>query len=208
MFTTKNLVYRNFIFYNDISVLKSKVNFITGASGCGKSTLLKLFNRTQNYSAGEILYNDKSITEYDSISLRSEVRLISQTTFLFPGTIKENFDLYRKYCNKSPINEDEMNYFLRLTEADFPLDNLSGELSGGQRQRAYLAVCLSMGAQTFMLDEPTSALDSKLSNKVLENVTNFVKENDQTLVVISHDTALVEKFAEHIIDLNGGKEHE
>ncbi len=202
MFTTKNLVFKNLIFYNDIVVEKSKINFITGASGSGKSTLLKLLNRTQNCSAGEIFYKEKPITEYDSISLRNEVRLISQTTFLFPGTIRENFNLFREYCKKNVMQEEEMLYYLRLTEAEFALDSFCEELSGGERQRVYLAICLCMGGQAFLLDEPTSALDSNLSDKVLGNITQFTKKNDQTLVVISHDNSLVTKFAEHIIDLN------
>ena len=54
-----------------------------------------------------------------------------------------------------------------------------------------------------MLDEPTSALDSVLSNKVMENITQYIKENSKTLIVISHDNSLTEKFTEHTILLKG-----
>ncbi len=208
MFSTKNLCFKDFIFYKDIHIQKNKINFITGASGCGKSTLLKLFNRTENCSQGEITYNNQPITEIDSIVLRKAARLISQTTFLFSGTIKDNFQLFYTYCEHTNLTEDRMQYFLKLTMADFPLDTVCDNLSGGEKQRVYIAICLSMEAETIMLDEPTSALDYGLSQKVLSNIISFVKENSKTLIVISHDSKLTESFAEHIIDLTGGKRDE
>ncbi len=208
MIKTKELRFKDFIFYEDIHIVKGKINFIIGRSGCGKSTLLKLFNRTENFSYGEILYKEKSITEFDSIELRKEIKLISQSTFLFSGTIKENFNQFYSYCEYSSLTEEEMIYFLKLTEAHFELDMLCDNLSGGEKQRVYIAICLSMKAEIIMLDEPTSALDYNLSIRVLSNIVSYIKENNLTLVVITHDNKLTEMFAENIVDLNGGKVNE
>ncbi len=208
MLKTKNLNFNNFIYYDDIHIMKSKINFITGESGCGKSTLLKLFNRTENFTDGEILYKNINITEIDSIELRKEIKLISQTTFLFSGTIKENFHLFYNYCEYPRLTNEQMKAFLRLAEAHFPLDTPCDNLSGGERQRVYIAICLSMKAETIMLDEPTSALDYNLSVKVLRNIVSYVKENNLTLIVISHDNNLTEMFAENIVNLTGGKVNE
>ncbi len=208
MLKTKNLSFKNIIFYNDIHIKKLKINFIMGESGCGKSTLLKLFNRTENFSSGEILYEDKPILEIDSIALRKEIKLISQTTFLFSGTIKENFELFYKYCEITDLSEEKMNYFLKLTEANFAPDSLCDTLSGGERQRVYIAICLSMKSNVIMLDEPTAALDDKLAVKVLENIICYAKENGKTLIVISHDNNLTKKFAENTINLSRGKLNE
>ncbi len=205
MLKTKKLCFRDFIFYDDIQIIKSKINFITGESGCGKSTLLKLFNRTENFSDGEILYKDQDITEIDSVQLRKEIKLISQTTFLFSGTIKENFNLFFDYCECPKLTEEEMECFLKLTEANFTVDTLCENLSGGEKQRVYIAICLSMGGKIIMLDEPTSALDHTLSVKVLSNIVTYAKENDLTLIVISHDNKLTEMFAENIVNLRGGE---
>ncbi len=208
MIKTKNLCFKDLIFYDDIHVMKNKINFITGESGCGKSTLLKLINHTENSSRGEILYKDKSMKEWDSISLRKEVKLISQTSFLFPGTIKENFSLFYDFCDYEDKGEEHMLRFLGIAEADFLLDTICDHLSGGERQRVYIAICLSMEAETIMLDEPTSALDAALAVKVLGNIVAYVKETMKTLIVISHDQKLTERFAEHLIPLNGGKKEE
>lgn len=205
MLKTKQLNFKEFIFYNDIHIIKSKINFITGESGCGKSTLLKLFNRTENFTSGQILYKDKNITEIDSIELRKEIKLISQTTFLFNGTIRENFNLFYNFCENPILPDDQMTQFLKLTEANFSLDTLCDNLSGGEKQRVYIAICLSMKAELIMLDEPTSALDFNLAIKVLSNIISYVKKNNLTLVVISHDNKLTQMFADNIINLNGGK---
>ncbi len=205
MLKTKDLNFKNFIFYNDIHIMKGQINFLTGESGCGKSTLLKLFNRTENFSAGEILYKDSPITTMDTLDLRKEIKLISQTPFLFSGTIKDNFERFYDYCSYEALTTDQMNYFLNLTEAHFPLDMLCERLSGGEKQRVYIAICLSMKAEMIMLDEPTAALNSTLSIKVLTNIVAFVKKHHLTLLVVSHDQVLTEMFAEHVIHLSGGK---
>ncbi len=208
MFKTKNLVFKNFIFYDDIHVIKSKINFLIGESGCGKSTLLKLFNRTENFTDGQILYKNKDLTSVDSIELRKEVRLISQTTFLFSGTIKDNFNMFFGFCEYPCLTDEQMESFLKLTEAYFSLETQCDNLSGGEKQRVYIAICLSMKAETIMLDEPTSALDYNLSVKVLSNIVSYVKENNLTLIVISHDNKLAKMFAENVVDLTGGKINE
>ncbi len=208
MFKTREVVFKHFIFYDDIHIIKEKINFITGESGCGKSTLIKLFNQTENFSSGQIFYKDKDITTYDSIKLRKEVKLISQATFLFSGTIKENFNQFLGFCEYPKLTDEQMYRFLKLTEANFSLDTLCDTLSGGEKQRVYIAICLSMKSETIMLDEPTSALDYNLAVKVLSNIVSYVKENNSTLIVISHDNKLTEMFAENIVNLTGGKKGE
>ncbi len=209
MFEIKNVCYKNIIKYNEINILAEKVNFIVGESGCGKSTLLKLLNKSESFASGEIYYKKKALSEYESIALRKEVRLISQHPFLFSGTIKENFNLFYSYCNKESleelISEEKMKYFLALLEAHFCLESECDNLSGGEKQRVYLAICFSMGAEIFLLDEASSALDSKLGHKILENIVAYARNNKKTLLIISHDNSLVEKFADNIIDLNGVK---
>ncbi len=208
MLRTKNLSFLDKIHYQDITIIENKINFISGDSGCGKSTLLKLFNKTNNYSSGEIYYKGRNIKEIDSLELRKEIKLFSQDSFLFATTILENFRLYYEYCELNCIQEEKINVFLTLVEANFPIDTHCSSLSGGEKQRVFLAICLSMSTNIIMLDEPTSALDYELSVRVLKNIINFAKENEKTMIIISHDHTLVEKFSENTIYLEGGKHSE
>ncbi len=203
MFKIIDLQYKDFIQYKNINILAEKINFIKGESGSGKSTLLKLLNKTADFSAGDILYKGKSLRQYESIALRKEVKLISQDPFLFSGTIKNNFLIFYDYCDTELISEGKMKYFLSLLEANFDLTTECDNLSGGEKQRVYIAICLSLEAGTIMLDEATSALDCKCAHKIFTNIISYIKENNKTLIAISHDESLIEKFAENIIDLNG-----
>ncbi len=202
LFETKKLCFKDFICYTDLVIEDEKINFIVGPSGSGKSTLLKLFNKTQEYSLGDIFYQGKSLSEYKSISLRREVNLVSQSVYLFPGTVRENFELYYRYCEcELELSDERMKKFLLLAEADFDVEECCDNMSGGERQRIYIAICISMEARVIMLDEPTSALDEETSEKVLGNIIQYVKESARTLVVISHNNYLAERYSENTITL-------
>jgi len=91
---------------------------------------------------------------------------------------------------------------LSVCRADFPLDSSCKNLSGGERQRVFLAIFLSMESDVLMLDEPTSALDAKTGKTVMSTICAFCRDQGRTLIVVSHDQALVDQFAENRILLS------
>jgi putative ABC transport system ATP-binding protein len=198
---TKNLSFNNLIYYKDIQIEKNKANFIVGKSGTGKSTLLRLFNGTLSPSSGSIYYSENDISETDTILLRQELLLISQTVYLFDTSIKENFKQYYSYRDMTPPSDDEMKHFLNLCSVPFSIDSDCTIMSGGERQRVYIAIFLSFKPKVLMLDEPTSALDKQTSNEVIKNILDYCKNNEITVVAISHDGNLTDKFAENIITI-------
>ena len=200
---TRNLSFRDTIHYQDISIVKDKVNFIVGRSGSGKSTLLRLFNGTLTPSAGEIFYAGDSLLEMDTIELRKKVSLISQSVYLFDSSIRDNFIQFYEYRGlPAPTNEMILK-FLKLSQIDFPLDKDCTTMSGGERQRVYIAIFLSFLPKVLMLDEPTSALDKDNGFNVIKNVINFCKEKEITVIIISHDNNLTETFGENIVAIGG-----
>lgn len=196
---TKNLSFNNLIYYKDIYIEKTKANFIIGKSGTGKSTLLRLFNDTLSPSGGSIYYLENDISEMDTILLRQELLLISQTVYLFDASIKENFKQYYSYRDMPPPSDDEMKYFLNLCSVRFSLDSNCTIMSGGERQRVYIAIFLSFKPKVLMLDEPTSALDKQTGIEVMDNILDYCKKNEITVVAVSHDVNLTDKFAENVI---------
>ncbi len=199
--TTKNLVFKDFIYYNDIEIPQGEVSFLTGASGAGKSTLFKLINKTADRSAGQIFYNGKSIDEYDPIELRSEIMLIGQDVYLFDMTIKQNFEQFYHYLEKPMISDDEIAVYLNLASVDFELDKKCSKLSGGEKQRVFIAIHLSLKPKVMLLDEPTSALDRNTGIDMIKNVVEFSRSSDITLVVVSHNDEITTEFSKNTIKI-------
>jgi len=199
IFKTKDLIFNDFIHFPDLEIPKNKVTFISGKSGSGKTTLFKLFNGTLTQSSGDIFYNNQNILDLDTINLRKEVLLISQTVFLFDGNIKDNFIKFYKYREETIPNESEIKYFLDICSLNFSLDKDCGEMSGGEKQRLYIAIFLSFKPKVILLDEPTSALDEENSHIVIGNILSFSRENGITLLIVSHDNDLTNDFADKVV---------
>lgn len=199
--SAKNLSFRNIIKYPDIDIKRGRTVFICGESGCGKSTLLRLLNGTLSADSGEIKYNGETIDSLDTVTLRKEVLLVSQTVFLFDETIKSNFIKFYQYRDLLPPPDEQIKKYLNLCCTQLQLDERCDTMSGGERQRVFIAICLSFLPKVLMLDEPTSALDEKTGRNLLHNIKQFCKENEITLIVVSHDKSLVDAFADEKIML-------
>jgi putative ABC transport system ATP-binding protein len=201
LFKASNLTYKANLSYNKIEIKQGTVNFIVGESGSGKSTFLKLLNRSINLVSGELLYNGTSIDEYDPISLRREVSLVSAEPFLFDESILDNFKTFYSLRQLPMISNDDIRHITELCCVNVPLDQISSTLSSGERQRVYISIFLSLCPKVILLDEPTSALDDKTSRKVMENIINFCKEKNIDIVVVSHDKNIVDEFCENKIEI-------
>ena len=198
---TKDLSFLGILEFPDIKITRGDFVFVEGESGAGKSTLLKLFNDTNSPTTGEIYYQGKSTQTMDTIQLRQEVLLVSQSVFLFDGTIAENFDQFYDYREEPHLTNQEKEMYLDLARVPFNLSDSADNMSGGERQRVYLAILLSFNPKILMLDEPTSALDQKTAYELLNNLKNYSKKQGMTVIVISHDGSLQEEFADQTITI-------
>ena len=208
LFSIKNVNFKNIVKYKDFEIKENKATFIKGKSGAGKSTLLKLLNAALTADSGKILYNNKALESYDTITLRREVMLVSQNVFLFDETIEDNFKEFYNYREQPLPSYDKIKEYLEICLALFSSSVNCRELSGGERQRVFLAISLSLNPKVLMLDEPTSALDEKTSGELMGNIKNHCKENNITLIVITHDSLLAEKYADEIISLDSEDDDE
>ncbi|MFA6849812.1 MAG: ABC transporter ATP-binding protein [Selenomonadaceae bacterium] len=202
----KNLCFLEKITYPNIDIERNRATFICGESGCGKSTLLKIFNGTVSPSRGEVTYNGASLTALNTVRLRREVLLIAQTVFLFDGTIEDNFRQYYAFREQPLLPANEMKIYLSLCCANFDLLMDCATMSGGERQRVFIAICLSFLPKVVLLDEPTSALDEKTANQFFISICQFCTQNSITLIVVSHDKSLIDRYADNTITLAAPKE--
>ena len=205
LFKLENLKFKDIISYPNIEIKAGITTFITGESGSGKSTLLKLLNGVLTPAEGQVLYVDKKVLDIDSIELRRKVLLVSQSAVLFEEqSIKENFQLFFNYRESVPPNDDEIKRLLTTCSIEMPLEVRVYECSGGEKQRIFIAIHLALGFDVLMMDEPTSALDEKNGHALLANLKAFARENGKSLIIVSHDKEIVEKFADEKVILGGG----
>ena len=202
LFILKKVKFKDIIQYPDIEIPEKITTFICGESGSGKSTLLKLLNGVLSSTDGEISYRGKNINDYNPIILRRNILLIGQSVYLFDKSIKENFNEYYAYRDMQVISEKKMKEYLALCSVGLPLDSMCDVLSGGELQRIFIAISISFHPHVLMIDEPTSALDEKNANMLIENVTSYCKTNGTTLIVVSHDRVIADRYADNIIALS------
>ena len=184
--------------YNDYQMVLKDVNIkincgdrllIRGKSGIGKSTLLQLLNRNIENYKGNILINNINIRDYNLVTIKKNVRYISQREFLFTGSIKENIVFDKEY------SIEYINKILKLTKLDELIDKKElrlnsliidggSNISGGEKQRIILARAIIDKPPILILDEALSEMDAYLEKEILKNISNFL--NDTTIIYISH----------------------
>ncbi len=168
---------------------------LVGQSGSGKSTLLSLVLRFYDIDRGAILLDGRDIRDLAQSSLRDQIGLVSQDTFLFHDTIRSNL----RY-GRLDATDEEIERAARLAHAhDFILaqpqgyDTMLGDkgctLSGGQQQRLSLARAILRDAPILFLDEATSALDSESEKAIRDALAEFSR--GKTVVAIAHRLSTV-----------------
>ncbi|NEO95375.1 MAG: peptidase domain-containing ABC transporter, partial [Moorea sp. SIO3G5] len=180
---------------------------LVGRSGSGKTTISKLVLGLYPPTDGKVLIDGLDITSLSLGSLRSQVGVVDQDTFLFGGTIRENISL-----GHPAASLDEIIEAARLAGADEFIKQLpmgyetqigegGGTLSGGQRQRIAIARALLGNPKLLVLDEATSHLDAESERIIQQNLTQILK--GRTTLVIAHRLSTV-RNADLILVLDRG----
>jgi subfamily B ATP-binding cassette protein MsbA len=192
----------------NLTVKKSEVLAIVGMSGAGKSTLADLLFKFFIVTDGEILIDGENVNDLNSHSLRSNIALVTQETFLFNDTILANIQFGRPDATSEEVMDAakaaHVDIFVRHLDDQY--DTVIGErgvmLSGGQRQRIAIARAILRNAPILVLDEATSALDSE-SEKLVQDALHHLMEH-RTTFVIAHRLSTI-KTADRIIVMEQGE---
>ena len=190
----------------DLSVDKGEFVAIVGASGSGKSTLLHILGSVDKPSEGRVLIDGADISALNqtkaAIFRRRKVGIVYQFYNLIPTiTVRRNI-LMPLLLDKKKPNQEYFEQVVKVLGIGDKLEFLPNQLSGGQQQRAAIARALLYRPALLLADEPTGNLDSNTSREVMELMQKVVKEQQQTLVMVTHDNYLA-GFADrifHIID--------
>lgn len=181
---------------------------IIGPTGSGKSTIINLLTKFYDIKDGEIFLDGYDIRKISKQSIRNEVSIVLQDTYLFSGTIKENIRYAKKDATDLEIvnaakTADCHNFIMQLESGyDFMLSENAQELSQGQKQLIAIARALISPSNILILDEATSNIDTKTELIVQKAMFELIK--NKTSFVIAHRLSTIKK-ANKIIVLNDGE---
>ncbi|WP_159883113.1 ABC transporter ATP-binding protein [Paenibacillus puerhi] len=181
---------------------------LLGGTGSGKSTIIQLLFRAYQAKQGRITLDGQDIRDVTLESLRSQMAVVFQETFLFSSTIRNNIAY-----GVEDVTQEQIEQAARLSKAhdfimELPLgyDTVVGErglgLSGGQKQRIAIARALLLNPKILILDDATSAVDMETEHEIQQGFQEVMK--DRTTFIIAHRISSL-KHADEIIVLDHGK---
>ncbi len=180
---------------------------IVGASGSGKTTLVNLLARFYDPRKGAVLLGGTDVKEFDEETLRGKISVVSQSSYFFNGSVKDNL-----LIAKPDATDDEIFNAARMANIHDVISALPegynswiGErghlLSGGERQRLSIARALLKNAPIMIFDEPTANLDSENEREILNTIFSVTKI--KTLILITHRLVLLDRLDKIIVLKNG-----
>ena len=192
----------------NFTVKKGETMAFVGNSGGGKSTLVNLIPRFFDVSNGAIKIDGVNIKDYDVKSLRKNIGIVPQETFLFSGTILQNIKYGKRDATFEEIKEAakkaNAHEFIKKLEDGYntEIGERGVKLSGGQKQRIAIARAILENPQILILDEATSALDNE-SEKLVQDALEKLMGN-KTTFVIAHRLTTIEN-SDKIVVLQQGE---
>src|SRR5689334_17385929 len=181
---------------------------LVGATGAGKSTLVNLLVRFYEFDSGQIYVDDKRVGEYDLRTLREAIGVVTQESFLFNGSIRENLLMGKPQATdvelwRAVVAANAQQFIQRLPDG---LESVVGErgvkLSVGEKQRLSIARALLKDPPILILDEATASVDTATERLIQEALDNLMSH--RTSIVIAHRLSTI-VGADQILVLDHGR---
>lgn len=193
-----------------LKVPRGDIHGIVGQSGAGKSTLIRCLTALEKPTSGKILVNGQNLAELSERDLRKARRAIGMVfqsaNLLDSRTAAANiaYPLYLAGVKRGE-RHDQVTKLLSLVGLAERGSSYPGQLSGGQRQRVGIARALADEPKLLLCDEPTSALDSESTQQILKLIKDVRDRLGVTVVIITHEMAVVREICDSVTMLEGGK---
>lgn len=189
----------------DFEIEKGEFAIIVGPSGAGKTTVLNILGGMDTATSGSIRVDGEEVASYSKRQLveyrREDVGFVFQFYNLMQNlTALENVELALQICKK-PLDAAEVLKEVGLADR---MDNFPAQLSGGEQQRVAIARALAKDPKLLLCDEPTGALDYVTGKSILKLLQDTCREKGMTVIVITHNTALV-PMADRVIRIRNGR---
>ena len=188
----------------NFSVEKGEFTVIVGPSGSGKTTVLNILGGMDTCDEGEIIVGDRVVSQLNKKQLvdyrRNDIGFVFQFYNLIQNlTAIENVEMSSQLC-KNSVDASEILGRVGLSNR---MNNFPAQLSGGEQQRVAIARALAKRPKLLLCDEPTGALDYSTGKLVLNQLHKFCREENMTVILVTHNLALT-PMADKVIRLRNG----
>ena len=190
-----------------LKIEKGKTTALVGASGSGKTTIVNLILRLYDIDEGGVFIDDVNIKEFNIFTFLKKIGYVSQETFIFNGSIKDNITFGNEYTDEEVIaaakmaNADE--FICKMPDKyDTIVGDRGMKLSGGEKQRIAIARAIIRKPEILILDEATSSLDN-ISEEIVQKAINKVSKKCTTFIIAHRLSTIID--ADMINVLSNGK---
>ena len=180
---------------------------LSGSSGCGKTTLLRCIAGLLDIDSGEIIIDGAVVSDRENYIKPHQrgIGFVFQFPTLWPHmTVKQNvmfgIDDYEKVKR-----EERFEKSIKLTQVEDLLNKYPHQLSGGQQKRVALARAIAPFNKHIFLDEPLSNLDRKAKHELLDTLIKLIKEENKSLIYVSHSISETEEINGLVYEMVDGK---
>ena len=197
---------------NDVSldINKGDIYGIIGMSGAGKSTLVRCLNFLERPTGGRVIVDGKDLAQLSEKELREarkDIGMIFQHfNLLMQRSVLDNvcFPMEIAGMKKSEARKKAMEY-LKIVSLEEKAEAYPAQLSGGQKQRVAIARVLASDPKILLCDEATSALDPQTTKAILQLIKEINQKYGITVVIITHEMAVVQEICSHVAIIDQGK---
>ena len=193
-----------------LEIQKGEIFGIIGLSGAGKSTLIRCMNRLETPTSGDILIDGESVLTMKGRQLRQlrkKVTMIfQQFNLLMQSTVAKNVRYPLELAHVPRAKADaRVKELLEIVGLVDKADAYPAQLSGGQKQRVAIARALASDPEVLLCDEATSALDPMTTQSILSLLQDINRRLGITIVIITHEMAVIRQICTHVAILDGGQ---
>ena len=217
-----NLFFNEYQALYDVNLTLNRgvMHALVGESGCGKSitamSVLRLLPKSAAVKSGEIYFKGENLLNYTDREMRNlrgnNIALIPQDpmTSLNPlytvgNQLVEAIRAHKKVSERQALRKaKEVLDLVKISDIDRKLNFYPHEFSGGMKQRIIIAMALACNAELIIADEPTTALDVTIQKQIMDLMAEIKKDFGTTILLISHDLALVSNYADYISVMYAG----
>lgn len=208
------------LFDVNLSLTKGEMHGLVGESGCGKTmtamSVMRLIPKSAEIKSGEIIFRGENILYYKDRQMRelrgNKIALIPQDpmTSLNPlytigNQLTESIRSHTKVSRNQALRKaKEVLDLVKIPDIENKLNYYPHEFSGGMKQRIIIAMALATAAELIIADEPTTALDVTIQKQIMDLLSEIKTEFGTTILLISHDLALVSNYTDNISVMYAG----